>query len=504
MGRRANWKILNMKKSLKISITLSLLIALASFMTFFYKYNYPDLPFWDENYYIATAQRYLNGIFFLHEHPPLGHMLIAAGEKFLHGNLRFDQFINVEKVDKFPPGFSFKGYRLMPTICAWLTPVVFFHVLKLLTKSYYISFLLTFLYLLDNALIVHSRGAMLDAPLMFFICLTLLFFLLTLHKRKNNLNLKLYSLLLGVSFALVATTKYPGGILMLVFPALYWKLFPHWKKIVVSFGFSLTGFLVVFLSVWQLHFLLGSSVNPALKRQGYFTQNVVYQEIIAKKHHLSPLYLPKMLHAVFDYTAEVNKAIPDLNLCKPDENGSPAFFWPLGARSINYRWETQDSGQSYRYLYLQVNPVVWFLALFGVIGTTSLLLIAFFFPLKEPIQNRYLMTVFLSLYLGFMIAISQLNRVVYLYHYFPALLFSFCLFALWVKEVKHLGQWILNRRIKLIALSVIIAFVIISYCFYSPLTYYQPITDDQFRQRMIFSLWDLRCVKCEKTGFFKS
>ena len=209
-----------------------------------------------------------------------------------------------------------------------------------------------------------------------------------------------------------------------------------------------------------------------------------------------------------------HQGVPPLNLCKVDENGSPAFFWsrwsrglqqggPLGARAINYRWETQDSGKSYRYLYLQVNPMVWSLGLFGVVSTSGLFFTSCFFPLQKPIKDRFFMLVFLCLYWGYMIGISLLNRVMYLYHYFPALLFSFCLFSLWVKQVKYFGNYFLNRRIKFIALAIISSSVLIAYCFYNPLAYYQPLTDAQFRQRMIFPLWNLRCVKCEPTGFIQ-
>ncbi|BFM40043.1 glycosyl transferase family 39 [Synechocystis sp. LKSZ1] len=480
-----------------------IIVLIISYFNYFRNYDYPAGAFWDENYYIASAQKYLNHIFFLHEHPPLGHMLIALGEKIIKANILSDQFIDLEKVGEFPKNFSFAGYRLLPVLCAWLTPAIFLLILLLLTQNYFISFTLSLLYLFDNALIVHSRGAMLDAPLMLFVCLTILFFLLALRWQRVNFKLILFSIGLGISFAFTVTTKYQGGILLLLFPVLYWGIWPHWKKCLYACGFSLGSFYIVFLLIWQLHFSLGTDINPQLKNKGYFTPKTEYQIIIADKNHLSPWYLPMMLRIAFDYTVDVNKGIPPLNLCKKDENGSPAFFWPVGARAINYRWETLDDGQSYRYLYLQVNPVVWGIGLWGVIATSGLVLTTLFFPLKESIKNRFLMLTFLGLYWAYMLIMSRLERVTYLYHYFPALLFSFCLFALWIKEVKRVGAWSFNRRKKMITLSILAMVVIIAYYFYSPFTYFQPLTDTQFRQRMIFPLWDLRCVKCERTSFFK-
>ena len=61
-------------------------VLIVSYFTYFHRYPSPAAPFWDENYYIPDAQKYLNGIFFMDIHPPLGKMLIALGEWLLHPN----------------------------------------------------------------------------------------------------------------------------------------------------------------------------------------------------------------------------------------------------------------------------------------------------------------------------------------------------------------------------------------------------------------------------------
>ena len=47
--------------------------------------------------------------------------------------------------------------------------------------------------------------------------------------------------------------------------------------------------------------------------------------------------------------------------------------WPVGARTINYRWETDGSGL-YRYLYLVPNPAVWAVSLLAVILSVAVLI----------------------------------------------------------------------------------------------------------------------------------
>ncbi|MBE9175787.1 phospholipid carrier-dependent glycosyltransferase [Synechocystis salina LEGE 06155] len=484
------------------NILLSIAILIISYFTYFHNYNYPQAVFWDENYHIPAAQKYLNQTFFMYEHPPLGPMLIALGEKLLHSNNFSNQFNDVYYAKDFPPNFSFTGYRFIPTVCAWLLPLIFFFIALNLVGNRIIAFLLSFLVLFDNAMIVHFRAAMLEAPLMLFIALSILFFLLALKNKKYNKRLVISSIGLGVSVGLVATTKITGLIVLLLIPLLFSKLFPQWQKVALSLGIVLISFVVTFVTVWQIHFSIAKNINPNLDNSGYFNISAEYREFIDQNKQNEIWSFPLRLQEHFKHVKNYQKGVPKLDLSKPDENGSPSLFWPLGARAINYRWETAD-GVIYKYLYLQANPVVWILGLSGVLGTTALFFIYIFFSLREAITKRFLMATFWLLYWSYMVIISQLGRVMYLYHYFPALLFSFCLFSLLIEEARQIGNMLLTTRYKILILAVLSAAIFVSYRFYSPLTYYQPLNDEQFRQRMIFPLWDLRCVNCERTRLFR-
>ncbi|MCK4907948.1 MAG: phospholipid carrier-dependent glycosyltransferase, partial [Spirochaetes bacterium] len=61
-------------------ITAAAIVLILSLVTFFSYYQFPNYVFWDENYHIASAQKYINGVMFMEPHPPLGKMIIAAGE----------------------------------------------------------------------------------------------------------------------------------------------------------------------------------------------------------------------------------------------------------------------------------------------------------------------------------------------------------------------------------------------------------------------------------------
>ena len=133
-----------------------------------------------------------------------------------------------------------------------------------------------------------------------------------------------------------------------------------------------------------------------------------------------------MLKDNLAFMANYNKGVPRLDVCKPDENGSYPLAWLVGDKSINYRWE--KSGEGVRYMYLQVNPITWFFGLAGII--LSLILIIGRIVFKTPVKNKnlfYLITAFATLYIIYMAIMLRIERVMYLYHYFIPLIFSFIL-----------------------------------------------------------------------------
>lgn len=479
-----------------------LFVILASYFTYFHNYHLPQAVYWDENYHIASAQKYLNGIYYMEQHPPLGKMLIALGEKILNRNPDDGAYIDTDYATSFPEDFSFAGYRFFPALLAWLTAPVLFLAFSVIARRPLLAVLLSFLYIFDNALIVHLRGAMLEGPLLFFVALTILFFLLLLRSREWPQYFSTLSLWFGISLALVAVTKLLGVILVLLIPVLLYALFPDGRatrRFLVTAGF---GFFLMYFGMWYLHFAIGARVHPPLPDNGYYQASDEFKKILDTGRTRSLLAFPVMLRDSLKFVTHYNGGVPRLNLCKVDENGSPFYFWPFGARSISYRWETPDS-YSYKYLYLQVNPVVWFAGFLGIVLASSLLLSSFLFEPRTVIRERLLLLTFLGLYIAYMVVMSRIDRVMYLYHYFIPLLFSFFLFALVLMELPRLGAYALTLDRKAIGLLGFAVLLFISFQFYRPLTYYEPLSDEQFQRRNLLSFWNLQCVRCERqNGIF--
>ncbi len=480
----------------------AIFILVTSFFTYMYRFDYPPSPFWDEPYHVAAAQKYLNGVYFMEPHPPLGKLLIALGEKIVHGNARNDQFLTTDYASNIPNGFDFAGYRLFPSLLAWLTAPILFFIFLFITGSSPLSALLSFLYVFDNAEIVHSRGAMVDSTLTFLGMLCVLLFLY-LQRKDRNVSIRQHcvlSALFGLSFGLAMSTKVLAMIFILFFPLIIFRLIPDWKKVTLFVVSSISVMLVAYVSVWQIHFSLGKKVIPALPDNGYYQASEELKAIIDAGKTGALASFPVMLRDHLLFGPHYTKGVPRLDLCKKDENGSPWYFWPLGARSINYRWEQQNENE-YRYLYLQSNPVAWGLGLLGVSLSIILLFGSFFFTAKEKLKQPFLLIVFLGMYCSYMVAISRITRVMYLYHYFIPLLLSFILFSIALVNIQKIGRLKMTEDRRIAFMTVLGLLVFAAFQFYRPLTYYEPLTDSAFKKRAVVTLWELTCVRCENLSW---
>lgn len=473
-----------------------LFVIIAGFFSYVFNYQNPAALYWDENYHIASAQKYINGVYFMEPHPPLGKLFIALGEVVLNQNPVDNQFIGTDYAQNPPEGFSFAGYRLFPVLFAWWTAIVLFLIFLLLTRRVTWALLFSFLYLFDNALIVHNRSAMLESTMLFFATLTILAFLLLIEWKDARKGFLWMSILFGMAFACLMATKAFGLILILLLPFLGWKLWPDFRKM---WRFLLAGgisFAVFFCGIWYIHFALGTTVNPVLPDEGYYQASEEYKEILSNHSNRSPLNFRIMLRDSLAFVTHYENGVPRLNLCKADENGSPWFLWPIGARAISYRWETPDSS-AYRYLYLQSNPVIWFASFAGVLLALLVILSSVLLPVATKPKNTFLLLTFGTLYVCYLIAVSTIDRVMYLYHYFLPLTFSFFLLALTFDEIAQVGNWRLTDARKTLLLLIFSVCTFLSFQFYRPFSFYTPITDDAFKMRSVIDLWDLKCVRCQ-------
>jgi len=485
------------KKS-AILVLYTLIVLQVAYLTYFSGYTYPKGLFWDENYHIASAGKYLKGVYFMEAHPPLGKMLIALGEYILHPNDELDTgyFTETDHIKEVPEGYSFKGVRLASTLFAMLAAVVFFYIAFFSSRNPHVSFVFTGLYLFDNALIVHCRSAMLEGIQLFWIMLAILYFTYAIQKDR----IRLWDYLIpGVFMGFAISVKLNGAVLLLMFIFLFLHdrkenicrrgIKEILKHLALRVAVSLFGIVSIFLLVWYIHFSIGRTV---VKDQ-FYKASMEYREVLAsgETSHIKNYFI--MLRDNLKYIKEYPAGVPKLDITKPGENGSHPLTWPWGNKAINYRWEHDKDGKGVRYLYLQCNPVTWSIGLLALLFSVSLIIAKYSFGLK--IKNSFLFNnilYFVLLYLAYMLTMLQFERVMYLYHYFIPLIFTFnlsCLMFNYIYEEKLAA----HNKYVYITLAVMVA-VIAVYCFYGSLTYYNPLTYEEFQKRVWFNFWQLKGV----------
>jgi dolichyl-phosphate-mannose--protein O-mannosyl transferase len=480
-----------------------LLVTVAGFLTYVRDFAFPAVPFWDERYYIVAAQKYMHGVYFMDLHPPLGKLLIALGEKLFGQNAVTNQFLDVTYyATTIPDGFSFVGFRFFPVRLSWTTAPLLFTLFLTLTRSRILAVLLSGLYLLDNALVVHLRGAMLEGPLLFFTVVLLLAFVwLTATPEENRSQFRQLSIAMGIALGCALTTKSIAVVFVVLPLVVVWWLRAAPRRAAEFLLITVAASAVVFVSVWEIHFALARHLNPALQDSGFYqTPSPTTKAFLESDRRLPIAALPALVGDSLRYARWYDSARPPIDFCKPEEKASPFWMWPIGARAVAYWWDTLDNGQSFRYLYLQVNPVVWWTALAGLIAAVSLLIASAIAPPATPLRNRRLLAVFSAMYFLYFIPFFWIHGVMFLYHYFIPLILSFVLLALVVDEIGQVGRWRVRMEHKQTILTVWLVVAAASFWFYKPLTYYErPLTPQELHRRAIVDLWDLRCITCPHT-----
>jgi 4-amino-4-deoxy-L-arabinose transferase-like glycosyltransferase len=216
----------------------------------------------------------------------------------------------------------------------------------------------------ENAYIVHNRGRCWKELRCFYHAV--LWKASKMLKEVTNYELRItitdYGLL-GLLFGLIIATKLNGGFLLMpIFilalhkPKLKWAI-----QALTLFGIST--FLIFTLSYF-IHFTL----TPRVADNRYYETSPGYKAVLNKlttNYQLPttirnfPLMFCEHIQFIFHY----EKGVPVYDACKDDENGSLPVTWPMGNKSINYRWE--KTGDGVKYLYLQGNPAIW---LFGLVS----------------------------------------------------------------------------------------------------------------------------------------
>ncbi|MDQ2077193.1 phospholipid carrier-dependent glycosyltransferase [Marinimicrobium sp. ABcell2] len=482
-----------------------LLLLTVSLLVYMTAYTSPRALFWDENYHVTSAQKHLDGVMYMETHPPLGKMLMAASEGLLGVNAELDKSALTRTShisgEALPENFSFAGMRLPSTLLMALSVLFMYGILYRLTGHRLVAVAFSCLLIFDNALVVHSRAAMLEGIQLFFI-LAAIYYLVRTVTHTAPIRLRHYAIL-GALVGLTVSVKANGAIVLLLLVVLFFvdqwsnikalRVLPVVKRLATSVPSAVAPLVMVFLSTFYVHIATGTEIagNQRYKASPEYLTHI--RE--GTTHTLSGFTVG--MRDQWRFMAEYSDGVPRLDICKPGENGSPAFAWPGGTKSISYRWDREEvDGQvKVAHIYLVANPMVWFSALLGIVLSVGLLISRYVYgnPVKDVRLFGWI-AVFTGLYLSYMIVMLQIERVMYLYHYLVPLVFAIINLALVFTYIFR-AQILTNNRHTLINLGIFVALVIAVFAYFSPLTYGIPITPEQFEQRQWFDFWMMQVVR---------
>ncbi|KAJ3555988.1 hypothetical protein NM688_g2273 [Phlebia brevispora] len=170
-GPRARSQIEQLLDTDEASAVLVALLTLLAFALRFYKINHPDQVVFDEVHFGKFASHYIKREYYFDVHPPLAKLLYGLAGWFVgfDGDFKFEN-IGDSYTEAHVP---YVGMRALPAILGSMTVPIVYAIMK---ESGYSSIIAAFsacLVLFDNAHIAQSRLILLDAPLIFFMTLTM-------------------------------------------------------------------------------------------------------------------------------------------------------------------------------------------------------------------------------------------------------------------------------------------------------------------------------------------
>jgi dolichyl-phosphate-mannose-protein mannosyltransferase len=205
--------------------------------------------------------------------------------------------------------------------------------------------------------------------------------------------------------------------------------------------------LAVYVSVFVVHFSLLTKPGPgdAFMSQQFWSESV------------------------FEKTLELNVQMYQSNqrLTATHPYGSKWYTWPFMERPIFY-W-VQDNAR----IYLLGNPLVWWastVALFVIL--VNLLLSGL---RKIPSEVLIMAGAWFMNILPFI----GISRVMFLYHYFIALIWAILMLAYLVDQSRHAKKIVLALSVASLALFI----------FFAPLSYGLPLSDAAYHARVWFVNW---------------
>jgi len=461
------------------------IIALASSVTRFVSFGYPHEVVFDEVFYGNFISHYWQGAYFFDQHPPFVKLLFEAlGQVF--GVSRYSA--DWSSIGNALPA-AVVDLRIIPMIAGAILPLVIYALCRRLGCSKLAAFTGATLISLENSLVVQSRFLLPDV-IMLLTGFTAILAYIEYRRRLSGKGRHRWFLYAStILAALTLSTKWTG--LTFLFLILCLELYQlredmkpsrgEWKPILRRFSGFAGIYLGVSVAIYVLLFAFHFAALPKSGPGDVFMTPAFDKTLAGSKYAADPAIAPEAFPAKF---IELNRAmyVANRDMVATHPYSSKWYTWPIMWRPIFY-WQSAVSNSTRSYIYLLGNPFIYWLGTISMAGLSLSALVSLWYKklrLKSVERNRTLFFLILG-YLANLLPFIFIGRVMFLYHYESALVFSIMCIAFLVD--------LLPGRKKAIAVALILALALAAFIYWSPLTYGTPLTDQQLQARMWLSSW---------------
>ncbi len=433
-----------------------IILLILSSITHLLFFGQPAAVVFDETYFGTFVNDYSKSSYFFDIHPPFAKLMT----KWVGDIIGFPSNINFSTIGNVLP-HEVLYLRLLPLIAGLLLPVVIYYICRNLNFSKISAFFVGFILCFENSLIVQSRFILFDSLLLLFGFLSILFYLLYTKHKTNKKFLILSAIFVAFAFS-IKWTGLAFPLLIIIYEIVRTKNF---KKIAKIVGLYAIVGLVFYLAIFAIHFsyLTHSGDGDA------FMSDRFQKTLIGSRYENDTSIKPKGFFGKF---IELNLEMYSANktLTAKHDYSSTWYTWPLMLRPVFY-WQNQPEGQ---FIYLLGNPLIYWLSTIFMMSLLSLTVL-------DKFRNKTALFICLGFLVNFLPFIF-IGRVMFLYHYEAALVFA-------IIAIAFLLEMIPSEKAKKGIFIGIACLCLITFIFFSPLTYGLKLDDKQLNSRMWLKSW---------------
>ncbi len=440
----------------------------------------PRAIVFDEVYFREYALRYQEGTYYFDLHPPLGKLLLGAWA-WLSGT------------DAAAAGTDpAVALRILPAMAGTALIVVFYLFVRRLSGSRRLATLAGGLLLLDNAILVESRVTTLDSMLLLF---GLGAVTLALYARDHRAarSSTYWWLLLGAAVlgAMAASVKLTG-LAPLGLVGVLWML-DVWaerrdlrRQVGAVIGQGLMLLLVpigLYAASFAVHFALLPESGP-----GDAFMSAEFQATLEG----SPTYSPDADLGFVGKFTDLNSSIHLYELSLNDSSHpyeSSWTSWPVNKRGV-FLYVADAGNEKSNYIYVLGNPVVWWGTLLG----GAVVLVGWALRRERFRPYRWSLGFLAFAWVADYLPFALIERPMFLYHYFFALLFSLAFVVIglgvltgWIKEGPR--PFTFDSRVSAVGFWSVLGVAALAFLYFAPITYGTPLTPAELESRMWLSTW---------------